>query len=423
MNALVSFFLRPSEPVLAKTNILFFSVCLCFGALLGSAVSAFVISGAVYSAWHVARSAAPWPRRKAVIWCSLAFCAFFGAEALAGLANPSGKWAQEIIENVPFLGFWALYGIVHADRQSLLWPLEICAVAASVLGAVLTGPVTEVWQRPELMAGNAGVLAVLAAVLFSINLLGAVRNHGWLRWLSVLGMACSAYLVMASGMRALWPMIIVAPALAIVFFGKGGTWRPTWSPGMAAGIAAVLLVGGFGFTQVSNRLIRLQTDISAISRDDYSSSVGMRMLMWKAGYELFLEKPVLGQGPGNAATLMAARTKQISGTEITFTHFHNAALTELVRAGVVGFLAMASVLIVPFVFCLRAKKDDAGMAGFFILCAAQCAYLFSGLTGIMFGHDILDSVYITVAVFGVYMVFGRETDANGQHEGRTSVSV
>jgi O-antigen ligase len=423
MNGLVSFFLRPSEPVLAKTNILFFSACLCFGALLGSAVSAFVISGAVYSAWHVARSAAPWPRRKAVIWCSLAFCAFFLAEALAGLANPSGKWAQEIFENVPFLGFWALYGIVHADRQSLLRPLEICAFAVSALGAVLTGPVTEVWQRPELMAGNAGVLAVLAALLFSINLLGAVRNHGWLRWLSVLGMACSAYLVIATGMRALWPMIAVAPALAIVFFGKGRTWRPKWSPGLAAGLAAALLVGGFSFTQVSNRLTRLQTDVSAISRQDYNSSIGMRMLMWQVGNDLFLEKPWLGQGPGNASALLAARTMKISGIEVGASHFHNAALTELVRAGIVGFLAMASMLIVPFVFCLRAKKDDAGMAGFFILCAAQCTYLLSGLTGIMFGHDILDSVYITVAVFGVYMVFGRETDEKDRRQSGASLSA
>jgi O-antigen ligase len=423
MNGVISFFLRPSAPVLAKTNVVFFSVCLCLGALLGSVVSAFVISGAVYSAWHVARSAAPWPRRKAVIWCSLAFCSFFLAEALAGLVNPGGKWPQEILENVPFLGFWALYGIVHADRQRLLKPLEICAFAASMLGAILTGPVTEVWERPELMAGNAGVLAVLAAILFSINLLGAVRNHGLLRWLSVLGMACSAYLVIVTGMRALWPMIVVAPALAIVFFGRGRTWRPKWSPGLAAGFAAALLVGGFGFTQVSNRLIRLQTDVSAISRQDYSSSIGMRMLMWKAGYDLFLEKPIMGQGPGNASTLMAAKTKQISGIEITFNHFHNSAITELVRAGIIGLLAMASTLFVPFSFCLRAKKDDAGMAGFFILCAAQCAYLLSGLTGIMFGHDILDSVYITVAVFGVYMVFGRETGGHERQESRISLSA
>lgn len=423
MNAIFSFFLRPSEPVLAVTNIVFFSICLCFGALLGSAVSAIVISGAVYSAWHVARSAAPWPRRKAVIWCSFAFCAFFLAEAIAGLVNPGGKWASEIFENVPFLGFWALYGIVHADRNSLLGPLEKCAAAASALGAILTGPVTEVWQRPELMAGNAGVLAVLAAILFSINLLGAVRNHGLMRWISVLGIACSAYLVFATGMRALWPIVLIAPVLAVIFFGKGGNWRPKWGPGLAAGFAAALLVGGFSFTQVSNRLTRFQTDISAISRQDYNTSIGMRMLMWEVGYEMFLEKPFLGQGPGKSAALLIAKTKERSGVTLEVSHFHNAALTELARAGVVGFLALASMLVVPFAFCLRAKKDDAGMAGFFILCAAQCAYLLSGLTGIMFGHDILDSVYITVAVFGLYMVFGREPDENERQKTGTPVSA
>jgi O-antigen ligase len=130
--------------------------------------------------------------------------------------------------------------------------------------------------------------------------------------------------------------------------------------------------------------------------------------MWRAGYLLFLEQPILGQGPGNSAGLMAVKTKEISGIELGFTHYHNAAINELVRSGIVGFAALAGLFLVPFAFCLRAKKDDAAMAGFFVLCSVQSAYLLSGLTGIMLGHDILDSVYLTAVTFSLYMVFGRE---------------
>lgn len=376
-------------------------------------MSVYVISGVVYCAWHVARSDTPWPVRRPILWSALAFFAFFLAEAAAGLAHPGGKWVAEIVENLPFLGLWPLYGIIHADRERLIGPLEKSAVAASVIGALLTGPVRFSWERAQLMAGNPGVLAVLASILFAVNILGFSRRTDRTRWWSALGSACSAYIILATGMRALWPILVVVPILARLLLAKTAPRRPTQFPAYVAGGMALLFVGAFGFQLVSNRVDEAQNDLSAAENQDYATPIGNRFLMWRAGYLLFLEKPMLGQGPGNSAKLMAVKTKEISGVELGYTHYHNAAITELVRSGIVGLAALASLFIVPFSFCLRAKKDNAAMAGFFVLCSVQSAYLLSGLTGIMLGHDILDSVYITAVTFSLYMVFGPEPPRRG----------
>ncbi len=408
MNAVVGYLLWPSRHALVVTNKVFFSVCLCFAPLLGSAVSVFVISGAVYCAWHVARSDTPWPARRPVLWSALAFSAFFLAEAIAGLAHPGGRWVSEIVENVPFLGLWPLYGIIHAKRESLISPLAKSAAAASVLGALITGPVRFSWERAELMAGNPGVLAVLASILFAVNLLGFNRSADRSRWWNALGAACSAYIILTTGMRALWPVLFIVPIFARLLLAKTAPRKQSRVPAYAAGLVVVLFVATSSFQLVINRVGEAQDDLSAAEHQNYATSIGRRLLMWQTGYSLFLEKPIFGQGPGNSASLMALKTKEVSGFDLGYTHYHNAAVTELVRAGIVGLIAMASMLILPFFFCLRAKKDDAGMVGFFILCATQSAYLISGLTGIMFGHDILDTVYITAVTFGLYMVFGRE---------------
>lgn len=407
MNAVISYFLRPSRAALEVTNIVFFCICLCFAPLLGSAVSVYVISGAVYCAWHVARSDTPWPARRPIIWSALAFLAFFLAEALAGLAHPGGRWVAEIFENIPFLGLWPLYGIIHANRERLLGPLEKSAAAASVLGALWTGPVKFSWERAELMAGNPGVLAVLASILFAINVLGFSRSSDRSRWLSALGSACSAYIILATGMRALWPVLVVVPILARLILGKMAPRKPTRFPAYVGGALFLLLVAASSFQLVSNRVGEAESDLRAAEHQDYATSIGRRFLMWRAGYLLFLEEPIFGQGPGNSASLMAKKTMEVSGVALGYTHYHNAIITELVRSGTVGLAALAGLFVVPFSFCLRAKKDQAAIAGFFILCCVQSAYLLSGLTGIMFGHDILDTVYLTAVTFSLYMVFGR----------------
>jgi O-antigen ligase len=409
-NAAWGFFFAPTKASLSNTNILFFCVCLCLAPFAGSAMSAYVAGGIVYGVWLAMRGEAPFPRIPEVRITALAFASFALAEAVAALVNPGGAWISETGSNLPFLGILPLFAVIRADRQRLLALVEKYAAMSCIAGAAVLIPLANVYARGELMTGNPGVLAVLASVLYAINVLALIRHRERRPWLFAAGAAAAAYLVLSAGMRSLWPMLVLAPVIALAFYGRRVALPVNSAPALAAGAAAVLLVGSLVFQQVSFRLDAAQTDISAIDHQNYSTSLGRRVVMWEAGYALFMEKPLLGQGPGNSSDLMRVKTKEISGQELGYSHFHNAAITELVRAGIVGLLAMAAMFAAPFLLCLRAQKDETGKAGFYLLCAGQCAYLLSGLTGIMFGHDILDSFYLTLTVFSLYLVFGEHDD-------------
>ena len=374
-------------------------------------MSAYVIGGVIYGVWLAARGVTPFSRIPGVRLTALAFASFALAEALASAVNPGGNSLAEVGENVVFLGVLPLFAVIRADRLRLLTLVEKYAAMSSVIGAVILVPMANIYARGELMTGNPGVLAVLASVLYAINVQALIRHREHKPWLFAAGAAAAAYLVLAAGMRSLWPALVLAPAIAFVFYGRRIALPMRSAPALATAAAAALLVGALAFQQVSFRLSSAQTDISAMERQDYTSSIGRRIVMWQAGYELFLEKPLLGQGPGNSSNLMAGKTKEISGEALGFSHFHNAVVTELVRAGIVGLLALAAMFAVPFLVCFRAGRDEAGTAGFFLLCAAQCAYLLSGLTGIMLGHDILDCFYLTVVVFSLFLVFGEYDDS------------
>lgn len=51
----------------------------------------------------------------------------------------------------------------------------------------------------------------------------------------------------------------------------------------------------------------------------------------EAGYQLFLEKPLLGYGPGNERSEILGKTAEIGGDPIAFSHAHNLFLNAGLR--------------------------------------------------------------------------------------------
>ena len=92
----------------------------------------------------------------------------------------------------------------------------------------------------------------------------------------------------------------------------------------------------------------------------------------------------------------------------------------MVRAGIVGTLALAAMLVVPFIVVLRAQKDRTAIFGFGLLICFQAAFLLSGTVNIMLDHDIMDTQFLANTVLCLYLVFGRDgpgakDTSGGQH--------
>jgi O-antigen ligase len=94
-----------------------------------------------------------------------------------------------------------------------------------------------------------------------------------------------------------------------------------------------------------------------------------------------------------------------------FNHFHNGFLTALVQAGILGAATLAAMFVVAAenaARVLRNSSDPVERFGATMIVVVVITYLTAGMTGILVGHDILDSVLMVFLVSGTYLASGRQ---------------
>ncbi|WP_394691612.1 O-antigen ligase family protein [Hoeflea sp.] len=412
--AFLDFWINPGFRNYDTINIVFYGLVLCCGAMVGSLVSIAVISTITYGSLHLLTGRLRWALPSPVKAVYFACCGFFAAELIAAMANPSGIAFNETFENLPVLGLAGVYSITFVDRLKLVRTVETTAFTATIaaLGLLL------VWyhdtNRAELAAGNASVLALLGSLLYVLNCGAAFRRNSIVGLAFGIAAAAAAYIVIMTGTRAMWPVLLVVPFICSLCFlsRKTNLW----------GIPCIFLLGSLivilapmESVRIKERIASLETDLHAISDGDFSGSIGQRVQLYNAGYDLFFERPFLGYGPGNERAEIAQKTAENGGTAISYSHAHNAVLTAALRAGILGVAALLAVLFTPWIVALRARKDEIGWVGLYVLSSMLMIYLCSGTVGIALGHDIHDTVYIAGICYGLYLVFGRTPPQPGDH--------
>jgi len=113
-------------------------------------------------------------------------------------------------------------------------------------------------------------------------------------------------------------------------------------------------------------------------------SLGFRIMMYREGWLLWLERPWLGWGPGAEAALL---TDPREAAIARFHHFHNNLLTMLAELGIPGGLFFLLVFAVPGYYAARAwrGRDEHAQAA---LLALVCLLL---LFGAAMGDNIFTS--------------------------------
>ena len=412
MNSMSEFLLKADARTFNAVNHCFYVLCLCLGAFTGSVISVLYSSGAVFVYYHMARGAIPYSLPRPVMMTAIAFAGFFLAEAIAALVSPGPDAGKEILENLPFLGVWPIYAITVADRASLLKWVKTGAAAASVIAVAVTVPFQPDWFRTELMAGNSNVLAVLAGLLCAINLIGLFNGgkSGLFRF-PLIGLAAAVLLLLSTGTRGMWPLIVLLPLLYAVFFPV--RLRLPGIRVLMAGALGLAVIAGFAAKPIIYRINASMIELDSLRHGDLAaSSIGHRIIMWKAGLHLVREHPVFGVGAGNFRESFEAANIEAGGRPFAYTHAHNGFLTILIRSGIVGLASLLSLFLVPLIAALRADRDEVAHEGLALLAGTQLVYLVSGATGMALGHDIQDVVFITATGFCLYLVFGQASQRN-----------
>jgi O-antigen ligase len=386
----------------------FVAATLLFGPLLGSAVSAAMVLAALLGAfqWFNNNYKITESRPQRLIFSLI--LAWFATEAIFGLLHFNGRPTMfEIAENLPFLGYIVFVsGMELSNKQDLRRIIHVwCPIAAFATLALASAQIQLGPHRAEGAAGNAGPFAALCLIMFSCCLLTAIETKGRTRILSAAGAVSAAACVMLSGMKGLWPALAAVPfALAIVH------WRALKAASMRVFLAAALIIlAVIVLTQgtIEKRLTRLGLEVEHLQMGSSEmTSLAQHVLIWQAGWHLLSEAPAAGHGLGRNKGLMAAQTSEMGSAPLSYSHFHNAILTQGVQSGVVGIAALLAMFFAPLALAWRRSADEIGRHGISVILAATIVYAISGATGIMFGHDLMDMGWIAAISYGSFMCFG-----------------
>jgi len=194
------------------------------------------------------------------------------------------------------------------------------------------------------------VVILMGVVFFSQRLILSGKNN-WIRS-GMAGLLLLVALICIEGIlvgksRGTWIAVLLVMPVSLIFYLQrfAGSMRG-WLRYSVVGVgllAPLALVGVILLSQkegIMGRVLQEQDIYLKILEGDLSripeTSIGTRIHLWYYGIEQWLDKPVLGWGPGSEKYLIAKSGIAIGG--VPPPHFHNTYIEILVRFGLVGFL-------------------------------------------------------------------------------------
>ncbi|RKF06507.1 hypothetical protein DEM25_013055 [Oceaniradius stylonematis] len=389
----------------------------------GSVFSIMAVGAAVFSAAKIFLGRLTMTRQPMILSVAVAGLAYFGSGLLIIAANPADAANYTLaVERLIFLGFLPLYlQISLMDRESLRDSLEIGAalgaagVATWAMVEWAVYPLETISFRAHGAPGNPGPYATTAAVLFACCLLASFRAGRTRRPLFVAASLCAAFGLIMSGMRTVYPALIVLPVLLFITWPEARQRLAKRGAMWAFAASAVLLVS-VGSVVLMSRLGHLLTmaNFSGFS-PTAANSIGERIALWHCAGQALMEAPLLGLGRSGAYQYMGECTNALVGQPIVYSHFHNAIATAAAFGGLVEISATVALLLVPFYWCWRYWRDSDARYAIVLILSVLAIYGLNGLANLMLGHDIHDMLFVHLIAVACALLAGSraETSASG----------
>ncbi|MBB6408247.1 O-antigen ligase [Mesorhizobium sangaii] len=356
-----------------------------------------------------------------MIWLTVAIYAYCAANLMASIVNNSlARDAPHLIPLVTFLFFPVSYSTWSVTQKATLARTIVLSSMAACFVALLMAVIQQYWMgvRAEGGAGNPIVFATVVCLAVVVCVAGALsgieRARNPLFYAALAGTIAIIY----SGSRIVWLALLIA-GIAVLLINHRRLRGRNAVRVLLLLTAVGVVIAAFGFQAISGRVDFLRSDWDALgTHDNYDTSVGIRVALWEIGLKAFHDMPVFGHGVGASQLLIKQGFHDQFAMDTGFNHFHNGFLTALVQAGILGAVTLAAIFVFAAgnaVRVLRNSGDPVERFGATMIVIVVITYLTAGMTGILIGHDILDSVLMVFLVCGTYLASGRQAPlAEGQ---------
>ncbi|MDO3381019.1 O-antigen ligase family protein [Gilvimarinus algae] len=264
-----------------------------------------------------------------------------------------------------------------------------------------------------------GNLSLLMGCLCLAGLGWARHRRCTVQWTLALCIAAVLGILgsMLSGARGGWLALPIL--LAILYFNfRRHMSRRLLATGLASLLLLLAALYAIPQTGIQERLNRASTELDGyLDHGSATSSVGIRLVMWRSVLDLSSVRPWAGWGETAYVEPMKAqiedeRVRAIVGK---YDHVHNDTLDTLIKRGAWGLLALLVVYLVPFVlFAQQLYRADrqASQLRAFALCGVLLVVgvMLFGLTQAFFRHNS----GVTLYAFFLVVIWGYMRSAHGR---------
>jgi len=198
--------------------------------------------------------------------------------------------------------------------------------------------------------GNVGLVSAflaLAAPVLTVYALLSEEDYDWiLLVVGALGFGILAFCQAEAGYVGVAACVLVGVPVVI----RGRKARRL-AAGISGGIAATGLAALYFWPGESGTLWEIREVLHGNLADEFGSRRGE---IWKRSWELFLEKPWLGGGPGtSAARFKIVWTGEYRTTSVD--NAHNVYLAHLINTGILSVLAYGTAAVCSMVTWIRRR--------------------------------------------------------------------
>jgi O-antigen ligase len=380
-----------------------FFLVLLYGVLGfgGSLFSVVVIGGLAFTSakYLMGRLTA---RKSYIAWSvMIAGAAYYTSGVLMVVADPQADNLSLLWERLPFLLCLPLIlQLRWSSGSAIQKALETGALigafglAAWIVVEVIVFPLDLAEFRAKGPPGNSGPLATCAAFLFAVNLLAVSNGSRQRRFVAGFAAFICAAIVGLSGMRTLLPVLVIVPFIFFLLIPsiRRAALQPAGLAAIGAAIGLFLIVAG---APLEARLGLLWSYVGDVGlQPSAGDSLGQRIALWICAVDAFGGSPFLGLGRAGALDFMQSCTLELTGTAISYSHFHNAVFNSLAIGGLVELVATLSLLVVPLYWAWRFRATPDARYGVALVAALSVIFLLNGAFNIMLDHDIHDALFI-----------------------------
>lgn len=327
--------------------------------------------------------------------------------------NPESDWIRRLVE---FKWIFVLYALVASFRyldptDKVIKPAAIIfsisclySIIVFYVGKDPIQPYPELTGTSDSRAGGPFSNPMTFAhvygpvlIIFGGLVLSYIRWKEPLRWWTLVAFLLGSWAILLSGTRGVWLSVFIGfLVIAFLFSIRFG---------IIALLGGILLMGAMYFTIPS---LRDRVDSTFNSSRGYDQE---RIYIWKAHFEIFKKKPILGVGYGETKKMLSDVYPQIGAPETTLvSHAHNQYLYFLAGTGVVGLFVYLGFLFGFLFLNLEILKRVSSRSIFHQGLAlgamgAQVSFILGGLTECNFEHSKVKYMMTVVWALVVWLAY------------------